>query len=352
MTLLQERWPGLTKLSHVSLGNFPTPVERMKNVCESTGRDAWIKRDDLSGTLYGGNKVRKLEYLLGDARARGADTIITVGAVGSHHVLATATYGRELGLHVHAIVGPQPSTPHALDNARCALAVGATLHPVINYALLPPRMLALRASLAMKKKNVVVIPVGGSTVQGALGYVEAGLEIAHQIGTRELPEPKAIFVAFGTGGSVAGLAVGLAAAGVQTQVIATRVTWPAVSSKRALRKLIHETVTFLRETDPLFPDVSDLALSMIRIEGRELGRGYGISTASGEHAKSLASSDGIVLETTYTAKTLAALTRLAPSFPAGTPLLYVHTLSSANLTPLLLDAPELPSAIAKLARKS
>ncbi len=112
MSSLSERWSRLRSLPHVPLATTPTPVERSRALSEALGSDVWVKRDDLTGTRYGGNKVRKLEYLLADAMDRRADTIVTTGAAGSHHVLATSIYGRQLGLDVHGLLVPQPKTPH------------------------------------------------------------------------------------------------------------------------------------------------------------------------------------------------------------------------------------------------
>lgn len=351
MTTLAERWKGLAALPRIAIATLPTPVERLAQVSESTSAEVWVKRDDLTSPTYGGNKVRKLEYLLGDARAKGADTLITVGAVGSHHVLATALFGAREGFDVHAVLGPQPAGPQVLDYARCDLAAGATLHPVPSFALVPLAVHALALRLRMQGRTPYLIPGGGSSRVGALGYVEAGVELATQLEARALPEPRAIHLALGTGGTVAGAAVGLAACGVTAEIVAVRVTDPALANKVALSHLIHQVVADLRARDERFPDIAHLALSRIRIEARELGSGYGVPTDNARFADGLARVDGIALETTYTAKTLAGLVRDAATRPPRTPLLYWHTLSSADLAPLLARAPlALPRAVAALAR--
>ncbi|MGH7437038.1 MAG: pyridoxal-phosphate dependent enzyme, partial [Polyangiaceae bacterium] len=108
------------------IGAYPTPVERLSPL--STDRSVlWVKRDDLTSPEYGGNKVRKLERILEHARARGARRIITIGAAGSHHVLATTYHGRKAGLEVEAVLVPQPGTPHVVEVLRASLAAG--LHP-------------------------------------------------------------------------------------------------------------------------------------------------------------------------------------------------------------------------------
>ena len=130
-----------------------------------------------------------------------------------------------------------------------------------------------------------------------------------------------------------------------------RVTDPALSNRVVLTHLVRRMVARLRALDPRFPDVADMALSRIRIEPRELGRGYGVATDAARFADGLARVDGLALETTYTAKTLAGLMRDAAGRAPRTPLLYWHTLSSADLAPLLAKAPAtLPRKIAALAR--
>src|SRR5271165_3657520 len=113
----------------LTLGRYPTPVERLD---ELSGQESslWVKRDDRTNEIYGGNKVRKLEWLLADARARGARRVVTVGAVGSHHVLATTYFGTKEGFEVEAILVPQPATAHALEVLRADLGLGLKAFPV------------------------------------------------------------------------------------------------------------------------------------------------------------------------------------------------------------------------------
>src|SRR5690606_28136082 len=106
VTILSDRWHGLRKVPHVPLAELPTPVEPLPSLSTWAGAEIWVKRDDKSGSRYGGNKVRKLEYVLGEAFAQEADTLITTGAAGSHHALATAIYGIEQGFVVNAVLIP------------------------------------------------------------------------------------------------------------------------------------------------------------------------------------------------------------------------------------------------------
>ena len=124
--------PGLVPFGGVGpprapLGLFPTAVEPLEALSSQLGVEMWVKREDRSGPLYGGNKVRKLEWLLGAAKASGASTVLTVGTLGSHHVLATALYSRHLDLACHALLYPQHMTPHAAETLRHTAAAAQRL---------------------------------------------------------------------------------------------------------------------------------------------------------------------------------------------------------------------------------
>src|SRR4030042_5456359 len=135
---LFQQYPKLKAIPWVSLGQFPTPVEPMAKRGESLGfKRLWVKRDDFSGVRYGGNKVRKLEFLLADAQAQGRDAVLTLGAVGSNHVLATALYAQELGLKSFAVFVPQPVQEYARKNLLCDHALGLKMHYLTNELLVP-----------------------------------------------------------------------------------------------------------------------------------------------------------------------------------------------------------------------
>lgn len=355
MTLLVERWPRLSAIPHVELGTAdqphrrPTPLELLPKLSGVAGAEVWCKRDDLSGLPYGGNKVRKLEFLIAQAEAEGADTILTTGAAGSHHVLATALYAGRRGFDVHAVVMPQARNPHVEENLRADLAAGAILHPLSGYAVMPAAMAALAAKLKLQKRRVFVIGPGGSDATGVLGYVEAGLEIGQQL--LDLPgrEPDAIYVPLGSGGTAAGLAVGLAAAGVMAEIVAVRVTPRHLMNKAILSTLTRGLVQRLREHTDRFPGVGEIAMKNLTIEEDFLGEGYGIATGAGREATRVAAeTDGLILDPSYTSKTMAALLAHARGARKGQRLLFLHTLSSAPIAPLLEGAPALPKKLAAL----
>jgi 1-aminocyclopropane-1-carboxylate deaminase/D-cysteine desulfhydrase-like pyridoxal-dependent ACC family enzyme len=338
MNPLADRFPGLARLPFVPLVDAPTKVHVLERLSAMTGVSCWVKRDDLTSPRYGGNKVRKLEWLFGEAKAKHADVLVTTGAVGSNHVLATAIHGIKEGFGVHALLSPQPMTRHVEENLRADLAVGATLIPVASPVIAPLAMKRHARDLERKGFRPYVIPHGGSSPVGILGYVTAGLELAAQIERGDLPEPDAIVVALGSGGTASGLAIGLAAAGVPAPIHAVRVTPKVLANPVVLAVEIRSAVKHLRAFEPAFPEVTNLALSRIRIESSLYGEGYGTPHPEAARARELAAADGIVTDPTYTARAFAFLVQMAEQQRAKRPL-YVSTLSSADLGPLLRVAP-------------
>ncbi len=349
MTLLVERWPRLSAIPHLLLGTFPTPVRPLEQLSRVLGAEVWCKHDDRSGLAYGGNKVRKLEFLIGAARAEAKDTIVTTGAAGSHHVLATAIYGGRAGLEVHAIMMPQVRTPHVETNLRASLAAGATLHPIHSYAWMPPAMAAPAGKLKLEGRRVYLIGPGGSDGAGVLGYVEAGLEIAEQLARGELSEVDAVVVPLGSGGTAVGLAVGLAAAGVTAPVIAVRVTPRHLLGKPMLRTLAAAAVDRVRLHDERFPSVAEAAVDNLIIDEAQLGEGYGIATGAGREASRLAlETDGLALDPSYSAKAMAAVVAGARGPWRGKRVLFVNTLNSVPLAVLTDGAPPLPKRLSAI----
>jgi len=299
------------------------------------GSALWVKRDDLTHDVYGGNKVRKLEYLLEDARAHGAKRLVTVGAVGSHHVLATTYFGTKAGFEVEAVLVPQPRTDHVVEVLRADLGLGLRPFPVGSWAAVP------WAVLARVVAGARLIPLGGSSAVGTTGYVKAGLELAEQVRQGALPEPDVCVVALGSGGTAAGLAVGFAAGGLRTRVVGVCVSTPPWA--------LRASANHLARTCGRRASATGLRLDT---DARFLGAGYGSRTAEGDEATEQAQSyGGLTLDPTYTAKAFACALWFVRARQAAT-VLYWHTLSSAPMGPLLEAAPgeeHLPSALIALA---
>lgn len=343
-----------------NIGHYPTPVFRADALC-SDGAELWIKNDGVVNDVYGGNKVRKLELVLADALQRGARRIVTVGAFGSHHVLATTVFARQRGLGVAAVLCPQPWTEHAEATLRAGLGLGLEVVTAGLMARVPlhvPRLL---------RRGDYFVPPGGSSVLGTLGYLRAVRELVGQIRAGELPEPDVIVAPLGSGGTVAGLLAGVRREGLHSQVIGVQV---------AVGRMVSEAMALTLAWAALRREGmagSGLGLARrLELDDSHRGRGYGWPTPAGERASQLASRAGLQLDPTYTAKTFAKSLELvgspgpardggrAPGRKARKPgqpfrVLYWHTLSAAPLEPLLSRGPasgELPATLRDLFLRS
>jgi D-cysteine desulfhydrase len=326
------------RLSRVALANLPTPVDRLDGLSGSLGLEIWAKRDDLSSPLYGGNKVRKLELLLGDALARGAGHVWTLGAEGSHHVLATAVHAGTLGLCTSAATFPQPETPHVAQVRRLIERSGCRVFSASCRATLP---LAVCGALTENRRrgwNSYRIPAGGSSALGVIGYVSAGLELAEQVKRRECPHPRTVVVALGSCGTAAGLLLGMEMAGLACRLVGVRVADTFVANRLNVYRLAWQAARLLRGLglDPFacngglgWPRAVEPGFRRVSFEvaGEQLGRGYGRPTTEATQAAQRARRlDGILLDTTYTAKTMAHILAAARSGEIEEPVLFWHTL--------------------------
>ena len=300
MTLpLFERFPGTAALPVAGIANLPTPLEPLSVETIAPVADGlWVKRDDLTNPVYGGNKVRKLDLLLGTALDEGRRTVITFGAYGSNHALATAVHARALGIEPHVILSPQSPTAYARATLLAHAGLGTHLHLVDGWEGMREAVRVKQELTARDDIEPFIIPMGGTNALGATGYVNAALEVGERFGS--------VYVAAGTLGTAVGLAIGFAAAGAATRVIAVRVTPPDIASEEIARSLTGQTVAFLNGLDQSFPDLGfgDLHLEL-RHEFYEPG--YAVPTPDSEAAVAAASGVGLSLETTYTGKAMEAL---------------------------------------------
>lgn len=326
---LHSRFPGLRhRLPRVSLASLPTPVSTTE-LSNASGRyPISIKHDNLTSELYGGNKVRKLEYLLCPSTRKPVSRIATFGTVGSNHALATAMYSRRQGFECTSFLAHQrktPSVPAVLD---AHLATGTE---IVRYGgAYAKRIATLRRHLW--RRHARVIPAGGSSWVGTLGFIDAALELAQQVEAGEIPEPGRIYVATGTMGTAAGLALGLALAGLRSEVHAVRVSHTSICSEQALRRLMRKSVTMLASIDVSFP--KDLvAAARIRLRHEFFCGGYAHGGPEIDAAIDIAAEQlGLTLETTYTGKSMAALLAdLSRDGIATSPPLYWNTYNSAPL---------------------
>lgn len=329
-----------SRVTRAELGAFPTPVESLEPVARALGVDGelWVKRDDISSPIYGGNKVRTLELLFGQARAAGQTSVMATGAFGSNHALATALHAPRAGLVPAALLFPQPESRAAAINLRALASTEARLLGVGHWSALPFAMLWQH----WRAPQTALMPPGGATPLGALGYVSAGLELARQVEAGELPRPARVIVGVGSTCTSAGLLLGLALAGqlrigfepsTLPRLISVRVSpWPITSRFRILG-LSARTARLLHELSagaaPLFDETALGA--HFEVDGRFLGPGYGEPSSAGDECEALWQRLGLpALDGTYSAKSAArALSALRGHEPG--PSLFWSTKSSVPL---------------------
>jgi D-cysteine desulfhydrase len=334
--LLFAEAPRARALPFLPLLEGPTPAGPVPEGVLRAG--LFHKRDDQASSLYGGNKVRRYEWVLADALDRGARTIVTAGGYASTQVTATIVHGRAAGLDVEAVLFEQPMTRFGRE----ALAVGAREGGVLEHGGGYVRT-AVRAALRLRRatRPYLLVP-GASTPLPNLGYVDAMLELAQQVERGEIPRPDRILVPAGSGGTAVGIALGVALLDWPTVVTAIRIAEPLVTNGLTLRALLAMTARRL-ETLGL---AGARRLSRVRIEvdGRFLGDGYGEPTpAALAGMKLVPRLLGVPGEVTYSGKGMAALEAWAGAQPTEN-ILYWHTLSSTGRDDAAADGAA-PSAL-------
>jgi D-cysteine desulfhydrase len=306
--------------NRLPLGGLPTALEPARRLGAAIGAPGLVtKRDDLAGTTYGGNKVRKLEYLLGDARARGCDAVLTFGAAGSNHALATAVYARQAGLGCYAVLTDQVATPWVANTLRWHLLLGTRLVPADGIAGCQAEAARLKAAHPSGPERVYEIPWGGSSALSSPGFVAAADELAAQLPAAAGTGPVRVYLPCGTMGSVAGLLVGFARAGLPVTVVAVKVVPQKVVDAAAVLALAADICRLLPARTAPAPE----ALAA-RLEFRTefAGEGYAIPTPECLEAVALARDlAAMTIDTTYSGKALACLVadarsgRLAGNLP-------------------------------------
>jgi D-cysteine desulfhydrase len=333
---LYARYPELrATLPRLALGKGPSPVVPLTRLSEKLGGpQLWVKNDGLYGGIYGGNKARKLELVLADALRRGSRTIITFGATGTNHGLATALYAREQGLRTILVLVDQPVTDRVRRQVWRLRETGAALyraHTVRRAAVITP-FVVLRHADWRRARLPYFLPTGGSSPLGAVGFVNAALELADQVAAGELPEPAHIFVALGSGGTAAGLLLGLRLAGLRSRLMPVLVSNLTPLSSQSVAGLANRTAQLLRKRGASLPR-DEIAPEEVTILSDWLGDGYGHPTAAASQAEELLrETEGLELEGVYTAKTMSALVSLAETGQLRDgPVLYWHTYNALPL---------------------
>jgi len=284
-----------------------------------------VKEDGRFGSGgWGGNKVRKLEWLLPDARRRGRGSILTFGGLGTNWGLATALYGREHGFETALALVDQPIDDHVRAQLVRLESSGARIYRTHTKARTVAMLPWLFARNARGGRPPYLLPAGGSSPVGALGYVEAALEIAAQVEDGALPEPGHVVVPVGTGGTAAGLALGFQLAGLRSRVVGVVVNDQLRLDAPVFARLARRTAKLLESRGARLGQL-DLGPNMLDLTRDQLGAGYGHRTEAGERAAALTAEEGLALDPVYTAKAMAGLLALRAEGRLDGPVLFVHT---------------------------
>lgn len=288
----------------IELAHLPTPLEPLSRLsAELGGPEIWIKRDDCTGLGFGGNKTRKLEFLLGAAREQGVDTIITLGGVQSNHARQTAAACARLGMTCQLVL-PQVVARSGVDydqngNILLDRLFGAQVFVVADEAAVRAELERLTQAAAKEHRKVAIHPPGGSTAIGSLGYVAAAFEIQQQLQHCDLAFDQVVLAA-STGGTLAGLAAGSQLASWNTEFQAICVAGDAAKMRSDIDALLAELGNMT--------DVPGGAAESIILDDAFLGDAYGLPSPAALEAIELCSTlEGILLDPVYTGKAMAAL---------------------------------------------
>ncbi len=312
----------LENYSRIDLVGNSTPLERLNRLSDYVGRDIYIKRDDVTPLAMGGNKLRKLEFLVAAAIEEGADTLITAGAIQSNHVRQTAAVAAKLGLKCLAVLENPIGTDeyNYLTNGNRLLLDLFNTEVVMCDSLYDPmaQMEEQATLLEAQGFRPYIIPVGGSNALGALGYVQCAIEIAEQ-SSAGFVDFSAVVVASGSAGTHAGLAVALRELMPSTRLIGVTVSRKAEDQRPKVETLSNELMQLL-ELEGETPE--------IELWDEYFAPRYGEPNQEGLAAiKLLAEKEAMLLDPVYTGKTMAGLLDglERQRFPGDGPILFVHT---------------------------
>ncbi len=321
----------LSRFPRIRLAHLPTPLERLDRLSQKLGGPGlWIKRDDCTGLSTGGNKTRKLEFLMAEARAQGADMVMTLGATQSNHVRQTAAFAARFGVDCHVLL-EQNSDCHDQNykyngNFLLDYLHGATSEKRGLGLDMNAEMEAVAALHRSAGRSVYTIPGGGSNETGALGYVNCAFELLGQANDRGIAIDHLVH-ATGSCGTQAGLVVGLKAMNADIPVLGITVRAPKEEQRAAVYELAAATAEKLG-----CPGV--VAREHVAANSDYVGEGYGIPAPDTLEAISLfARLEGILLDPVYTGKAAAGLIDLVRKgwFKKGEQIVFLHTGGSAAL---------------------
>lgn len=331
LSLCKELSLALAKFPRVSLGHLPTPLEPMDRLSEILGGPRlWVKRDDCTGLSSGGNKTRKLEFLMADAVQKGADTIITQGATQSNHARQTAAAAAKLGMACHILLEDRTGSndPNYILNGNVLLdrLHGATVSKRPGGADMNAEMDACAEQLKKDGKTSYIIPGGGSNPIGALGYVNCARELTEQAANAGL-KIDALVHATGSSGTQAGLVAGLAALESDIHLLGIGVRAPKDKQEGMVHDLAVRTAAFMGTG-------SHIARDSVRANCDYVGPGYGLPTEGMiEALKLLARTEGLLFDPVYSGKGLDGLIDQVRKgyFDGMDNVVFLHTGGSAAL---------------------
>lgn len=319
------------EFTRVPLGFFPTPLEPLPRLGEVLGINLTIKRDDYSGFGGGGNKVRKLEYLMAEACQAGVNVVITTGGHQSNHARMVAAAARKFGMRPVLVLRGNPPASWQ-GNLLLDKLFGAEvqfLDPDGYFTQIEGAMQAHADAASARGEKPMIIPLGGATPLGALGYVRAVEEISLQLAERDAPVPDFVVAPTGSGGTLAGLHVGTRRYWPETKVIGVSVSAKADWFRERISAMAQDCADLLQWPQQWQPDD-------IWIEDGYVGDAYGIPSPGGIDAiYQLAQQEGVLLDPVYTGKAMHGLISLVKQgrIPQGANVTFVHCGGSPALYP-------------------
>ena len=323
---LTEPWTDDARLTferfpRAGLNPDVSPLEQWKRLSASLNCDVWSKRDDVSLIGFGGNKVRKFDFILGEAIKTNVDSLVTTGSAQSNQCRLAAACGARLGFEVHLVIRAERGSGTG-GNELLSELFGATLHYTgdhDNYGLADATLSEVASELAARGRRPFVIPLGASTPLGTVAYVEAASELAIQCRRRGI-DPEVIFVTVGTGGTLAGLMIGVSLFMPTARVIGVKVS--SIGTLASVRKMMLDACPLL----DINVDVVEPLAERLDIREGFMGQGYELVTNGGVEAlRSLARLEGVLVDLSYTAKTLNALVTIVRDERLRGPIVFWHT---------------------------
>ncbi|WP_339725586.1 D-cysteine desulfhydrase [uncultured Paraglaciecola sp.] len=320
----------LNHFPRVSLSHSPTPLEKLPRLSDYLNVNIWVKRDDCTGLAGGGNKTRKLEFLMADAIRKGADTVITVGGLQSNHARQTAAAAAKLGLACELVLEDVAGVPrqdyYRNGNLLLDQLCGAKIHRLETHQSSELVVAQVMSDIEAQGKKPYLIPLGGSNALGSLGYVACAAEIVSQSHALHLSFDQ-IVVASGSAGTQAGVLAGLIALQQDIPVLGMCVSRSGVAQQTLVEDLLKQTLTLM--------EIDDTQVAgKVKANGDYYGEGYGISTDEMTRAVQLvATLEGLLLDPVYTGKAMAGLIDLCQQgfFTPEQNILFIHTGGSQGL---------------------